>query len=87
LKLAPPPARLRAETPKENTPCFSDLRAGKFFLKKERAFFFRGFRRVCEAVAGRAVSFFLSVLARPAKRGGQLKVSVGIFLEKSSDFD
>src|SRR3990167_2616150 len=38
---------------KKNTPCFLDLAGGKFFLKKERVFFFRGsalqvFRQVAE---------------------------------------
>jgi len=38
-----PPRRASAETPKENTPCISDLAGVKFLLKKERVFFFRGF--------------------------------------------
>ncbi len=37
LKPAPPPST--AATPKENTPCISDLAGVKFFLKKERVFF------------------------------------------------
>ena len=38
-----------------NTPCISDLAGVKFLLEKERGFFFRGFRRVREAVEGRFV--------------------------------
>ncbi|MBI2410613.1 MAG: hypothetical protein HYV32_01790 [Candidatus Kerfeldbacteria bacterium] len=37
---SPATASLRSATPKKNVPCFSDLRATNFFLKKERTFFF-----------------------------------------------
>jgi len=33
-------ASLHSATPKKNVPCFLDLAAVKFFLKKERIFFF-----------------------------------------------
>ena len=33
-------ASLHSATPKKNVPCFSDLAVVKFFLKKERTFFF-----------------------------------------------
>ena len=36
----PAPASLRSATPKKNVPCFLDLAGVKFFLKKERTFFF-----------------------------------------------
>ena len=34
--------RVRQQPRKKNTPCISDLAGVKFFLKKERVFFFRG---------------------------------------------
>ena len=33
-------ASLHSATPKKNVPCFSDMAVVKFFLKKERTFFF-----------------------------------------------
>jgi len=38
----PAPASLRSATPKKNVSCFLDLARMKFFLKKERTFFFGG---------------------------------------------
>ena len=37
---SPATASLRSATPKKNVPCFSDLARDRFFLKKERTFFF-----------------------------------------------
>jgi len=34
--------RVRRQSRKKNTPCIYDLAGVKFFLKKERVFFFRG---------------------------------------------
>jgi len=45
LEFRPATASRTRRTPKKNAPCISDLRAGEFFLKKERVFFFRGFDR------------------------------------------
>ena len=36
----PATASLHSATPKKNVPCFSDVVVVKFFLKKERTFFF-----------------------------------------------
>jgi len=36
----PATASLHSATPKKNVPCFSDMAVVKFFLKKERTFFF-----------------------------------------------
>ena len=36
----PATASLHSATPKKNVPCFSDMMVVKFFLKKERTFFF-----------------------------------------------
>ena len=41
LGFRPATASRTRRTPKKNAPCISDLRAGEFFLKKERAFFLR----------------------------------------------
>ena len=37
---SPATASLRSATPKKNVPCFSDFARDRFFLKKERTFFF-----------------------------------------------